>query len=378
MIMKILRLQLENFRNYSTYEWIFEDDNTLTVLEGPNGRGKTNLIEAVYTLSLGKSFRTSAPDDQIKWGEDYLRVKGEISADNEKMDLEVFYSRTPRRIKNFKKNQVDLKNSEYFGNLLTVLFHPEDLNMLYLSPSLRRKYMNILLSQTNKKYLSAFSSYKKVLKQRNVLLYEIREAKFKGKDSKLLMDDLEVWNKQLISFGSEIMFYRNKLVEFLNDNLEKIYRDISGKDERVEVEYSTKVIKGDGGRQIETIEQNFADELFNRLARDIRQAKTTAGPHRDDILFYIDGKDINRASSRGEFRTLLLAIKFAEIEFIKEKTGYAPILLLDDVFSELDPTRQIHLIKAIKSCQTIISTTDLSNLSNTFTEAQNITLVKIK
>ncbi len=375
--MKLSSLQLENFRNYRSYSYKFNDEKNVTILLGPNGKGKTNFLEAIYVLSLGKSFRSIMHGDMIEWEMDYMRCKGTIIQDDEEVELEVFYSITPRKSKNFKKNDVNLKNSEYMGNLLTVLFHPEDLNMLYLSPSLRRRYMNILLSQTDRKYLYALSKYNKILKQRNVLLGVIREARFGGRDTTKLKEDLDAWDTQIVEFGSQIIAKRIALVKFLIANLEKIYRSISSKKETIELIYDSKIVKRQFPAE-EEIAQLYRDELFNRMERDTRSTKTSAGPHRDDLKFLIDGKDISSAASRGEFRTLLLAIKIAEIEFIKEKTGRNPILLLDDVFSELDRKRQGHLLKCIKNCQTIITTTDLENLKDVQEKAETITLVELE
>ncbi|NIA01994.1 MAG: DNA replication/repair protein RecF [Nitrospirae bacterium] len=362
--MKLRKLQLENFRNYNRHEYEFPEDKKITILVGPNGKGKTNFLEAIYVLSLGKSFRTILQDDLIEWKFEYMRCKCKTEIDGEETSLEVFYSNYPRKQKGFKKNDVSMKNSEYIGNLITVLFHPEDLNMLYLSPSYRRKYLNILLSQVDKKYLEALSKYKKTLKQRNALLHAIREAKFTNKPMDNLEKDLNAWDTEIMEFGSMIIKKRVEFTQFLNKNLEKIYQSISSGKEKVEIKYHT--IKGE-----------YEAELIVRRNRDIREAKTTLGPHRDDLKFFIDNKEILSSASRGEFRTLLLAIKLAEIKFIKEKTGRNPILLLDDVFSELDRKRGEHLLKSIKDCQTIITTTDRKSFEKLDKEGENLRFVKI-
>ncbi|MFH1533662.1 MAG: DNA replication/repair protein RecF [Nitrospirota bacterium] len=363
--MKLRKLQLENFRNYNRYEYEFPEDKNITILVGPNGKGKTNFLEAIYVLSLGKSFRTILQDDLIEWEFDYMRCKCETEIDGEETSLEVFYSNYPRKQKGFKKNDVSMRNSEYIGNLITVLFHPEDLNMLYLSPSYRRRYLNILLSQVDKKYLEALTKYKKTLKQRNALLHAIREAKFTNKPMENLEKDLDAWDTELMEFGSIIIKKRKEFTQFLNKKLEKIYQSISGGKEKVEIQYST--IKGE-----------YEAELTIRRDRDIREAKTTLGPHRDDLKFFIDGKEILSSASRGEFRTLLLAIKLAEIQYIKEKTGRNPILLLDDVFSELDRKRGEHLLKSIKDCQTIITTTDQESFKKLDKEGESLWFVRIE
>mgnify|MGYP001193231629 CR=1 FL=1 len=364
--MKLQKLQLENFRSYDDFCYEFPQDQDVTILVGENGRGKTNFLEAVYLLSLGRSFRTLKKEDLVNWDKDYLRCKCETSSDEEEQELEVFYAKAPIIKKNYKRNEVNLKNSEFLGSLLTVLFHPEDLNMLYLSPSFRRKYMDILLSQTDKKYLAAISNYRKVMKQRNALLHSIRNNMFKGLPTDALKHDLDAWDSQLSALSIDIIQKRQALVEYLAEHLEEIYKSISGQQERIDIKYKR------------TPPEKFEEDLAYRRGKDIRDAKTTIGPHLDDLEFFIDGKEITSSASRGEFRTLLLAIKLAEIHFIRERTGQNPVLLLDDVFSELDKERQKSLIKAIEGCQTIITSTDKVNSEELAKERGNIGFVKIK
>ncbi|MFH1218822.1 MAG: DNA replication/repair protein RecF [Candidatus Peregrinibacteria bacterium] len=364
--MKLTSLQLENFRNYSRHSLEFDPQKNITVLVGPNGKGKTNLLEAIYVLSLGRSFRTLHKDDLLTWDMDYMRCKGAVKSDNESKDLEVFYSNYPRQQRSFKRNEVSMKNSEYLGNLLTVLFHPEDLNMLYLSPSLRRRYLNILLSQTDKYYLQALTNYNKILKQRNSLLFQIRDKRFSRLSTTNLEADLDAWDTEIIEHGSYIIEKRTELTEFLATKLSPIYNSISGTKEKITLKYKSNT-KGD-----------YEKRLKSKRETDIKTAKTLIGPHRDDIVFYINSQPIQTSASRGEFRTLLLAIKLAEIQYIKQKTKKNPVLLLDDVFSELDKKRQNQLLKSIKSCQTIITTTDIGNLGELAKESPTTMFVKVE
>ena len=376
--MKLKKLQLENFRNYSRYTYEFPEEKAFTVLVGANGKGKTNFLEAIYVLSLGKSFRTILQDDLIEWKYDYMRCQCETLTDGEKTSLEVFYTNYPRKQKSFKRNKVSLKNSEYLGNLITVLFHPEDLNMLYLSPSYRRRYLDILLSQTDKKYLNALTQYKKALKQRNALLHEIREKRFMSMQSTTLEKDLDAWDEELIEFGSQIIHKRIELIKFLNKKLEKIYRSISSAKESIKIEYKNNIAPQEKASSQDKIKENYQQELFQRREKEIARAKTTIGPHRDDLIFYINDKEISGSASRGEFRTLLLALKLAEIKYIKSKTNKNPVLLLDDVFSELDRKRQTHLLESIKDCQTIITTTDSGNLEELAAKGQSLEFVNLE
>jgi DNA replication and repair protein RecF len=356
--MKLTKLQLENFRNYQNYLYKFPENTRHTIIIGGNGKGKTNLLESIYMLSLGKSFRSSSQEDMIRWGDSHMRCKGKINKNGDTMDLEVFYSIDPLKKKNFKKNEVNVKNSEYLGDFLTVLFHPEDLNMLYLSPSLRRRYLDITLCQTDKKYLNALQEYKKVMKQRNALLGEIRENMYKGRDVTGFLENLNVWDEKFLTFAEEISEKRKNFKEFIEGKIEDFYREISGGEEKVKIEYKCSL--------------KSPEKLLDARKYDINRAESSCGPHRDDLKFYIDEKEINSTASRGEFRTLLLAIKLGEIDYIKEKSGYNPLLLLDDVFSELDEKRQKHLLQAIKECQSIITTTDMRGLEELSEESNLI------
>jgi len=346
--MKLLKLQIENFRNYKEYNYTFETDSDITVLVGNNGIGKTNFLEAIFMLSLGRSFRTSSKDDLVQWGGEFFRVKGEVF-EEESSELEVFYSSFPARRRNFRVNGVNTVYTKFLGNLVTVLFHPEDLNMLYLSPSMRRDYLDTVLSQTDREYVAALSNYEKVLKQRNRLLSQIREARFQGTADDRLLLDLDVWDEELIQYGEIVVSKRRKFVDFLAEGVGQHYSEISGTSDKIKVEYECNVL------------HNYRERVADRRQLDLIQAKTTRGPHRDDLSFHINDKRIDGVASRGEFRSLLLAIKLVEIDYIKRVKGYAPLLLLDDVFSELDPDRQKHLMSAISGCQTIITTTHLED-----------------
>lgn len=388
--MKITKLQIENFRNYRNFSHNFSADKNITVLTGLNGKGKTNLLEAIYVLSLGKSFRAVLQDDLIQWGTDYFRCRANLEKDDEKSELEVFYSVKPAHEKSFKINDVSVKNTEYIGHLLTVFFHPEDLNILYLSPILRRRYLDILLSQTDQSYLNALLRYRKLLKQRNALLKQIREVLFDEQNTEKLEKDLEIWDSEIARFGTQIVMARLKFINFLSEKLADYYQKISKTKEKITLQYQCnlfcartqnpphsttshhfdtlfttelgKISDTDLSGHAADLEKLYLKKLLDRRKAAIFQAKTITGPHRDDLVFFLNDKNILNSASRGEFRTLLLALKMAEIDFIRQKTGYSPLLLLDDVFSELDENRRLSLFSAIDGCQTIITTTDAENI----------------
>ena len=400
--MKLDKLQLVSFRSYDKYELIL-NKKTL-VITGENGCGKTNILEAAYFLSTGKTFRSSDQDNLIKFGMDYFIVKGEVSDDTvsaseksaterktshttpESESLEVAYANYPRKQKIFKVNDVPTPHAKYLGNLITVLFHPKDLNLLYMEPSLRRKYINLLLSQTDREYLESLTNYTKILKQRNVLLDEIAEKNVSE-------SELDIWDERLADEGSKIIFKRIEAVEILSKNLHKNYKKISGGSENARALYSSSVTLAEDAiastetaqateadlnpavesnsssentkKAIEIIKKSFQKKLLLKRDKDIRFGNTSVGPHRDDIKLTLDDNPIEEFASRGESRTALIALKLAEIAYIEKKTKTSPLLLLDDVFSELDENRQKYLLEALKSCQSIITSVDVpKNLGN--------------
>lgn len=354
--MQLNSLNLENFRSYEGKFFDFEKMGKVIVFKGKNGIGKTNILEAVYTLSIGKSFRTNDVVDMINWKADFTRIKGELF-DEDPTQLEAFYSISPKKMQNFKKNAVSISRKNFFGNLLTVLFHPEDLNMLYLSPSYRRKYLDILLSQTDKHYLSALMNFAKALKQRNNLLKDLQKKVFESGLSNLNLSSLEIWDEKFLEYASEILEKRQNFTIFLENLLADSYTKISGGKEKIRISYYCK----NENLRPENSAKIIRKELISRRQKDIYSGKTTFGPHLDDLLFFIDERVILKSASRGEVRSLLLALKLSEISYIFKKRKSLPILLLDDVLSELDFDRQKHFLSSIKDCQVLITGTDLEN-----------------
>lgn len=386
--MKLTFLQLQNFRSYKNLE--LKINSSPFVITGENGIGKTNILEAIHFLSTGKTFRSGDQDSLIQFGMDFFIVKGTILADAEKnskknceeVNLEVAYSNYPRKQKVFKVNDVVTPHSKYLGNLITVLFHPKDLNLLYMEPSLRRKYINLLLSQTDKFYLENLTAYTKLLKQRNALLEEISEGN-------VSQDELDIWDEKLAHEGANIILKRIEAISKLNKILQKNYQRISGGKEKVEMKYScTVTVEGSADKEKENskestkkseseseksesnseqsdskalhfIKSAYLKKLLLKRDKDIRYGMTSIGPHRDDIKFSLNGNPIEEFASRGESRTLLIALKISEISYIQTKTKTSPLLLLDDVFSELDENRQKFLLETLSSCQTVVTSVNI-------------------
>ncbi|MFC1810713.1 DNA replication/repair protein RecF [Patescibacteria group bacterium] len=361
--MQLKSIQLENFRSYDKLKLSFDQNKNTNIFIGDNAQGKTNFLEAITILSLAKSFRASKHEAMIKWGADYARIKGQF----DDTDLEFFVSQSPKKQKNLKKNDVNVAVKDFIGQLNVVLFHPEDLNMLYLSPGLRRQYINTVLSQVDPMYFDSLVQYNRLLKQRNKALFLITEGKVKH-------DELNVWDDKLAQYGSYIYQKRLELTEFFNIPCAENYHKISDTKEDICLSYSCSF------KDPYTEKDDYLEALQGNRESDIAYQQTRKGIHRDDIEFFFNNKNINDFASRGEMRTLLISLKLTEIAFIEAQTGQKPILLLDDVFSELDQKRQKFLIEAISNHQSFITTThhDLSFDSSANFDVEAGTILNMK
>lgn len=377
-------LILENFRNYLQEKIPFEAKPGITYLVGENAQGKTNILEAIYLLALGKSFRASSHSDLVQWDKEFARVKGvftppdhnHITTDRpadlveKNYSLELFVGLPPQPKLIYKKNDVKISSSDFLGNCQIVFFHPEDLNMLYLGPDLRRRYLDIMNVQVKKEYFQALKIYKKVLAQRNALLRAIKEQAAERKD-------LQIWNEQLALAASQIYFERAKTLDFINKFLTAKYRNISKGEENLSIVYrnSFSLHAEKFGEFIEEelvklfedktlLREKFLELLQKNELKDLQAQFTTIGPHRDDFEIFLKEKPLVQHASRGEYRSIVLALKMIEIDFFKSFNISEPILLLDDVFSELDHERQQLMLELAKEYQTIITTTKDSAILN--------------
>jgi len=341
--MRIQNIKIKGFRNLKGVDLAFDDGVPIHAFVGSNGQGKTNILEAIYLCSLSKSFRTRANADLIGFDEEFSSVKIDTSGDK----LEVIITSKPAQ-KVLKVNGVKKSALDFIGNLKSVFFSPDDLAYMSYAPKLRRRYIDVVLSQLNQNYLARLIEYNEACRQRNSLLKAIQ-------DQRSDVDELDFWDEKLAQLGAFITDVRGGLIDELQKLVTRHYQEISKSDSEVKIVYESEV-RG--------VSPNELRKLYkDGRRRDMATCQTRLGPHRDDLQFLLGGKDMTFFASRGEWRSLVLALKFAEIDLIKIRTGDAPILLLDDVFSELDAERQKYLFDATGKSQTFITTTHKEFLS---------------
>lgn len=336
--MIIKSIELSNFRNYEHLDIHF--DSGTNILYGDNAQGKTNILEAAYLSGTTKSHKGSKDREMIRFDAQEAHIRTIVSRNDK--DFQIDMHLRNRGSKGVAVNKIPIKRAnELFGILNIVFFSPEDLNIIKNGPSERRRFIDSELCQLNKLYLSDLTNYNKILNQRNKLLKDIS---FRSD----LLDTLPVWDAQLIEYGRRIIKARKKFIEELNDIVGDIHHKISGEKEHLILQYEPNID-----------EIFFEDELSNAKNKDLRLCQTTVGPHRDDMMFSVDGIDIRKYGSQGQQRTSALSLKLAEIHLVKKVINDTPVLLLDDVLSELDSNRQNYLLNSINDIQTIITCTGL-------------------
>lgn len=353
--MRVTSIQLENYRNYKNLSLEFSRD--LIIFLGENAQGKTNLLESIYVLAMTRSHRTTTEKELIKWDEDYARLLSYVEKRTHSVNLEMAISKKGKKT---KVNHIEQKKlSDYIGELNVVLFAPEDLFLIKGAPQIRRRFVDMELGQIDPIYLHHLTTYQKILKQRNKYL---KQLGFKG--SKEGDDYLDVLSEQLANSGSKVIFSRYRFIEELEKWAHDIHQGITDGRELLKMKYTSSISVGENMTQVE-IESIFLNELKESASKELHKQTTLFGPHRDDLLFYINGQDVQTYGSQGQQRTAALSLKLAEIELINSEIGEYPILLLDDVMSELDDERQIHLLKTIEGkVQTFVTTTTLKHLKN--------------
>lgn len=339
--MFIEKLKLKNYRNYK--EEIFNFSEGLNVIVGKNAQGKTNVLEAIFFSVIGKSFKTNKEKELIKWEENYSQIEGFFKRKYRDVKIEVNFDR------NFKKNiKIDglsiKRTGELLGHVNAVFFSPDELKLIKESPEERRKFLNIAISQINKRYFYLLGRYEKVLANRNKLLKT-------SKDIKTLKETIDIWDRSLADISEKIAKEREEFVKALSPLAKLAHSYISSGKENLEIKYNTFEVEGD-------YKTNLIKTLQKNLNKDYKLGYTTVGVHRDDLDIYLNGVEVKNFGSQGQQRTVSLSLKLAELEIIKERTGEYPILLLDDVLSELDSERRKKLIKFTSKTQTILTCTE--------------------
>lgn len=336
--MFVKSLELSNFRNYNTLSMNFK--NGTNILYGDNAQGKTNILEAVYLAGTTKSHKGSKDKDIIQLNQEESHIRMFI-------EKNLIVHRIDMHLKKNKPKGVAIdgipirKSSELFGLINLVFFSPEDLSIIKNGPSDRRRFIDFELCQLDKLYLSDLTNYNKIINQRNNLLKQIG---FKPE----LMETLSVWDIQLCEFGRRIIKRRTQFILELNEIVYGIHKRLSGGKEELVIKYEPNVLSEDMEAKVE-----------KQREKDVFYKQTSIGPHRDDICFTIKDIDIRKFGSQGQQRTSALSLKLAEIELVRQTIKEEPILLLDDVLSELDRNRQNYLLNSIEGIQTMITCTGL-------------------
>ena len=345
--MEINKLKLVNFRNHQTLELTF--DHKTCLITGPNGSGKTNILEAIYFLSTGKSFRADYDRDLISHTAEYAAISADIVSHSDQLSAEVTLLKDPRTAhKSFKRAKINKvpKSIQYFTGLFnSVLFSPEQMELISGSPSGRRKYLDLVLSQTIPSYKKAHTDFGKCLLQRNKLLENIRETG-QGKDQ------LNFWEEKLIENGSFVQLARQKFFDFNKEALKRYGKKLNKQSTELDVTYKCNKISK------KRLEEHFEKELM--------AGTTLVGPHRDDFELIFDGYTISEFGSRGQQRSAILALKLGEIDFFTSETHARPLLLLDDIFSELDDKHRKAVLLTVESQQTIVTSTENFDLQHNY------------
>ena len=365
--MRCRHLSLTNFRTYGRLE--LDLPPGVSVLCGNNAQGKSNLLEALYMLATTRSFRTTSERELVSWhagaDERFARISAEIERQGSTSRLDIILvepaagnaanaaagARTRAIQKRVRLNQQPRRAMDVLGQFNSVLFTPADVELITGSPAQRRRYLDIMLCQVDPHYVRVLSQYQRVLTQRNALLRRLR-------DRRLPADQLRYWTEQVVALGSELIVSRGQAISILNSCLADIHPRLVDDRTSLGSVYRSSVTelpsalasepgavpRGDDVRP--AVAAQFTAQLDAQQERERRQGATIVGPHRDDLAFTVDGMDLNRFGSRGQQRTAALAVKLAEVAVMQQRTGERPVLLLDDVLSELDPQRRL-LLQAI-------------------------------
>ena len=349
--MIIESIELADFRNYETLMLTF--DKGTNIFYGDNAQGKTNILEAIYVVATTKSHKGSKDKDIINFNKEESHIRAYIEKDEVKTRIDMHLRKSKSKGIAIDGQKIK-KASELLGLLNVVFFSPEDLSIIKNGPAERRRFVDMELCQLDNFYLYNLNHYNKIVNQRNKLLKDLYF-------NPSLKETLNIWDSQLVSFGSKLIERRKLFTEQLNEIIYGIHKKLSGGKEELKIQYDPDVNMED-----------FEEKLSLSQERDIRLKQTCVGPHRDDFSFYVGGIDIRKFGSQGQQRTAALSLKLSEIELVKKITKDTPVLLLDDVLSELDANRQNYLLNSIGDIQTIITCTGLDEFINNRFEIDKI------
>lgn len=341
--MIIKSLKLKDYRNYDLLD--LNLDEKTNILYGDNAQGKTNILEALYLSGTTKSHRGAKDRDLIRLGFEESHIEMNIDKRGIEYQIDIHLKRNSP--KGIAVNKIPIRKAvELFGIVHFVFFSPEDLNVIKEGPAGRRRFVDLELSQLDKVYLSNLSNYNRTINQRNSLLKEIAYHES-------LIETLDIWDMQLIEYGTKIVERRKEFIDQVNNIISDIHYKLTGGKEKVSLYYENS-----------TGDLTLAESVKKYRERDLKHKSTSVGPHRDDIGFQIGNLDIRRFGSQGQQRTAALSLKMSEIELVRMVTGDTPVLLLDDVLSELDKNRQNYLLESIHDIQTVITCTGLEEFVN--------------
>lgn len=377
--MLLKKLKLTNFRNYTNFDQ--ELNNQKTIIIGQNAQGKSNILEAINILATSQSDRAERDSELIFWDKEYALIFADIET-KERTDLDLPLLEIALQINSNGRRKLKINGAtkkapqaDLVGNFFAVMFSCDDLYLIKGSPGIRRKWLDSILFQLDPKYHKTILSYQKSVTQKNALLKQAQEI---GLSKRELKDQVEVWNEQIINLGSEIIFTRINFIEEIEPIAKSFLINISKHTESLNMVYKSTIFTQDKAEESKTkIKKVFKDTIEASFDEELARGQCVIGPHRDDLIFLINNKEAKSFASQGQQRSIVLTIKLSELNIIENRTGETPVLLLDDVFAELDESRQDFLLHNLpENIQTFLTTTHISDIQKEFLRGAQLLEVK--
>ena len=354
--MKLLSLRLKNYRNLT--EQVLIPDEKVNIIYGDNAQGKTNLIEAIYLLTGQKSFRGAKENDLLQFGSEFAEIKASFFSQGREQEIRLTLDKS--KAKDIYINEIKSTPAELTGVFNSVIFSPTELSLIKDGPSERRSFMDSAISKIMPRYSSVLQKYNKILYQRNTLLSELKYNKYADRD--LLLATLDAWEQSMVRPTYTLINARVRYIDRIAPHIKEIYKQISKDREKIEIEYLPSIKNLPEDMERDTSEKIILENIRESRHEDIKNGYTIFGPHRDDFSVSLDGISARSFGSQGQQRSCALALKIAECKVIEEVTGEKPILLLDDVFSELDKTRKNFFLKSFLDTQIFITSCDRTGI----------------